>query len=346
MTHPMTIPPPRVAIIGSGAMGVSLAATLGTLLPVTIVVRNAAAAATIAEHGVSVSGLMRGDARPRVVRSITQLNEAGPFDTVFVATKTTAIDAVADELRPVLPALTGPLGPPFVISFQNGIEPGLTLSRRLSHARVLRMVLTYGAILSAPNAAAVTLATPPHFIGGPDAALLPDATALAAHLTRCGLPTEPVASIEPAVWRKGIVNAATNPVAALTDSSVGEVLDSPARSIVAGLIDEGLGVAAAEGIDLGPGIAERMWAVLEAARPHTPSMVGDIRAGRPTEIGQLNRQIIRHAHRLGVPTPSHELIASLIDAFDWRVFRRRPAPPMPKPSPEPPTRLAEYGATA
>jgi len=168
----------------------------------------------------------------------------------------------------------------------------------------------------------VMLTSPPHFIGGPDATHRDFATTLAVLLTGCGLPTQPVVDIEPHVWTKGVLNAAMNPVAALTDSSVGDVLESPARAIVSRLIDEGLRVAYAEGIALGPDIASRMWAILDTARPHTPSMVGDIRGGRPSEVGQLNRQIIAHATRVGVPVPSHELIASLIDAFDWRVFRR------------------------
>jgi ketopantoate reductase len=52
-------------------------------------------------------------------------------------------------------------------------------------------------------------------------------------------------------------------------------------------------------------------------------MVGDIRGGRPSEVGQLNRQIIEHAHGSGVSAPSHEVVAALIDSFDWRVFRRQ-----------------------
>jgi 2-dehydropantoate 2-reductase len=261
-------------------------------------------------------------ARPEVVPSIASLARAMPLTAIFVATKTTAIDAVARELGPVLDAL--PLDEhPFVISFQNGIEPGRDLMERLHEPRVLRMVLNYGATLTDATTAAVMLHGPPHFIGGPDATHRDFAAMLAGVLTGCGLPTEPVDDIEPYVWTKGVLNAAMNPVAALTDSSVGEVLDSPARAIVSRLIDEGLCVAHAEGIDLGPDIARRMWAILDRARPHTPSMVGDIRGGRPSEVGQLNRQIIEHAHGSGVSAPSHEVVAALIDSFDWRVFRRQ-----------------------
>lgn len=313
---------PRFAIIGAGAMGLSLAALLGRTAEVAIVVRDPAKAKRLVRDGVAVGGLLQAAAFPTVLPSIAALADAMPLTGIFVATKTTAIDEVARELGPVLGALP-PGERPFVISFQNGIEPGRDLMERLHEPRVLRMVLNYGATLTGDNTAAVMLHGPPHFVGGPDATHRVFATRLARLLTDSGLPTEPVDDIEPHVWTKGVLNAAMNPVAALTDSSVGEVLDSPARTIVSRLIDEGLCVAHAEGIDLGPDIAQRMWAVLDKARPHTPSMVGDIRGGRPSEVGQLNRQIIAHAGRVGVPVPSHEVITALIDSFDWRVFRRR-----------------------
>jgi len=312
----------RFAVIGAGAMGLSLAAMLGRRLPVTIVVRNERQSEHIKRDGARVTGLMQSSARPCVVASIAQLAQCAPLRAVFVATKTTAIEEVADELGPLLEELAGVERPPFVISFQNGIEPGRSLMQRLAWPRVLRMVLHYGATLTADHCAEVTLSTPPHFIGGPDATHFAAACEFAATFRTCGLPIEPVENIEPAVWKKGLLNAAMNPVAALTDNSVGEVLDSPARSIVARLIEEGLAVAAGERIELGSSIENQMWSILDTARPHTPSMVGDIRTGRPSEVGQLNRQIIEHAARLGIVVPTHELVTSLIDTFDWQVFRR------------------------
>jgi len=312
---------PRIGIIGAGAMGLSLAAMLGRSAEVVVVARDPAKAERIASSGVAVDGLMRAVARPAVVPSIAALAGAMPVTAIFVATKTTAIDRVALELGPVLDALPAH-DHPFVISFQNGIGSGLELMRRLHEPRVLRMVLNYGATRSDINTASVMMNGPPHFIGGPDPTHTGFASHLASLLSACGLPTEAVDNIEPFVWTKGILNASMNPVAALTDSSVGEVLDSPGRVIVARLIDEGLRVADAMGIDLGPAISDRMWTILDSASPHTPSMVGDIRGGRPSEVGQLNRQIIEHARRVSVPAPSHEVIAALIDSFDWRIFRR------------------------
>src|SRR5690606_31894613 len=123
----------------------------------------------------------------------------------------------------------------------------------------------------------VTMTKPPHLIGRLDPAHAAACRALAHRMSAGGLDAAAVDDIEPFVWTKGLVNAAVNPVAALTDNSVGETLDSPARSIVESLLDEGLAVALAEGIDLGPEARARLWAMIEAARPHTPSMVLDIR---------------------------------------------------------------------
>lgn len=314
--------PLSAGVIGAGPMGICLSALLGQVAPVTMVVRNVDAASWIRERGVRVVGLLQGLTHPMVVPDIGGLVGSAPLYVVFVATKTTAIDSVAEELRPILTDLAGSGGPPYVVSFQNGIDPGRTLMERLGHRRVLRMVLNFGAIQLDAGTAEVTLDNPPHFLGSPHPEHHRFNDALAATLTAAGLHSLATDRIERHVWEKGVLNASMNPVAALTDSSVGEVLDSPAMAIVARLMNEALAVADTEGIGLDQRDADRMWQILEAARAHTPSMVGDIRRGRPTEIGQLNRQILTHATRVGVPAPSHELIASLIDAFDWRVFRR------------------------
>lgn len=315
-------PPLRFGVIGAGPMGICLAAMLGRSATVTMVVRDPQAAASLRRTGARVVGHLQGHAHPHVVSGIPQLTDAAPLDVIFVATKTTAIDSVAEQLRPVLGDLARPDRPPFVVSFQNGIDPGRRLMEQLQYRFVLRMVLNFGAIRLDPVTAEVTLNTPPHYLGSPDATLGEPTRSIAAALSAAGLTTHATDTIEKQVWQKGVLNASMNPVAALTDSRVGEVLDSPARPIVTRLMNESLAVAGAEGIGLDQHDFARLWQILEAARPHVPSMVEDIRRGRMTEIGQLNRQIIVHAARVGVQVPSHELITSLIDAFDWRVFRR------------------------
>ncbi len=303
-------------------MGLSLGATLGRVLPVTIVVRDPERAATISASGIRATGLIEASSHPQVVSSIDGLGGCGPFDAVFVATKTTATRHVAQELRQILPELGEADALPFVISFQNGIESGRELMDLLAHDRVLRMVLNYGATQTGPRSARVMLHTPPHYIGGPCGRFVSSSQPIANDLCAGGLPTRAVPDIEPMVWLKGIINAAMNPVAALMNASVGEVLDSPAKQIVRKLLAESCAVARAACIDLPGDIEDRLWSILDSARKHTPSMVGDIRAGLPSEVGQLNQQILDRGGQIGVPTPTHEMITALIDAFDWRAYQR------------------------
>lgn len=314
----------RVGIVGAGAMGCSLAVVLGQSLEVVLVVRDPRRAGRIAADGIELRGLGAAGSRPAVVPSIADLEIDGPLDMVFVATKTTAIDAVSEELRPLLRGPPVPSAARFVVSFQNGIEPARRLIERLEHPGVLRMVLNYGARLVDDRMVEILFSRPPHAIGSLNPAHRPACASLAEMLGRGGMETRVADDIERLVWYKGVLNAAMNPVSALTNGTVGEVLDSPARQIVARLLDEGLRVAEAERIGLDADVRHQMWSALEAARAHTPSMVRDIRDGRPSEVGQLNQQIIEHAARVGVPAPTHELITALIDAFDWRVFHAQP----------------------
>lgn len=305
---------------------------LGRVVPVILVCRDARRRAHLGVHGARTFGRITAEAHPEIVGSVHELGAAEGVSAIFVATKTSAIRQVADELRPYL-ATGGPqTDSPFVVSYQNGIEPGRQLMELLGDERVLRMVLNFGARLDPESGdVEVTLSAPPHSIGCLNPAHQPVCRRLASLLTAAGLSTTFDERIESMVWFKGVLNASMNPVAALVNATVGQVLDSPARRIVDRLLWEGFMVALAEGIDLGEDPMRRARKVLEGARSHTPSMVEDIRSGRESEIGQLNRQILDHGRRLQVPVPTHELIDALIETFDWKVYLRGAthAPPCP-----------------
>lgn len=307
--------PERMAIIGAGAIGTVLAALLGRAAPTVVVCRDPARAGHLFAHGAECRGEIRGSARPIVVRTVADLRAVGRVDVVFVTTKTTAIDAVAAEIAD---AFGSDADLPLVVSCQNGIDPGRRLAERLRTDRVARMVLNLGATWDASSGVAhVSLSAPPHWIGCPSAGQRDACAALAALLSGAGLQTSLADDIEARVWAKSLMNAAANPVAALCNMTVGQVLASPARPIVDRLLREGFEVACAEGIDLGPGYLEHAAATLGKAADHTPSMVEDVRGGRESEIGQLNRPIIDRGAARGVPTPTHEVVDALIEALDW-----------------------------
>ncbi len=315
----------RVAIIGAGAMGCSLAAVIAPHVDTVLVVRDPARAAAIRDHGIQLRGALHGEGRPTVVPAIRDLSDIHPIDLVFIATKTTAIAAVCDEMAPDLLSL------PYIVSYQNGIEPGREIIRRLGTPRVVRMVLHYGATLAppppdAPAAGPVRVRAnfqaAPHFIGGEGERSQAFARALAARLSALGLETAFAPDIDVEVWRKGVLNAAANPVAALTRVPIDGLMSGPARPLVVRLLDEGLEVAAAAGIDLGPDARAAALRALEAAGDHLPSMAEDVIAGRSTEITQLNIQIAQRAAELGLPAPAHHTVIELVRAIDEHLVRR------------------------
>ena len=275
MNHPRTIE--RVGVIGAGAIGTVLAALLGRVVPTVVVCRNPSRAGQLFAHGAVCRGGLEAVSRPIIVRTVADLCAVGGVAAVFVTTKTTAIAEIAADLAPMCRSVPGPV----VVSCQNGIDPGRQLAELLPNGAVARMVLNLGATCEAgTGVTTVTLNAPPHAIGSPDAQLRDTCERLAALLSGAGLETCAAPDIEARVWAKSLMNAAVNPVAALCNMTVGQVMSSPARPIVDRLLREGFAVACAEGIDLGAGYLEHAAATLSKAADHTPSMVDDVRSGR------------------------------------------------------------------
>lgn len=309
----------KVLVTGAGPMGCLLCAHLDSIADVTLVCRGAARRDRIAAGGCRTSGLLEAVGHPDLVSSIDELGSLASWDTIFVATKTTAIPSVAAMMGPLLPESAGVR--PLVVSFQNGIDSGSHLIELLGWTSVARMTINLGAESEGDGAVSVSLSAPPHKIGVLSDDLKSECALVATMLTDAGLHTEFVDHVEPYVWGKGLLNAAANPVAALTNMTVGEIIESPANRVLDALMMEGIRVAEAEGVTLGEDYLAKGYAFLQAAGRHTPSMVHDIRSGRESEVGQLNRQIILRADRTGVDVPTHRAIDALIESFDWRVFR-------------------------
>ena len=318
---PHTDPPARIGIIGAGAMGTSLAAITARFAPTVIVERSPARASQLFEHGVRTAGELEATARPVVVSRPEDLEAVGGVRYLFIATKTSDLAEVCRQLRPVRDRIADDPDRLRIISYQNGVEPGRQIIELLETTKVMRMVLNYGATMHAPDGHVhVHMHNPPHHIGCLDDEVIPDCRLLAGLFTEAGLPAVYEPDIELHVWRKAVVNAAFNPVCALINGDIRQTLDAPSRAVIVRLLEEGAAVSKAEGHDLGEGFIERAIAFVEKGADHLPSMVHDIRGGRPTEVGQLNSQIVRHAERVGIEVPTHQTIDELIETFDWRVY--------------------------
>lgn len=116
-------------------------------------------------------------------------------------------------------------------------------------------------------------------------------------------------------WRKLLLNAAANPITALTRQRLTVFGREDIRALSLALIEEGLAVARADGIPLEAGEAPRILATLLDYPPGaSTSMYFDRERGRPLEVDALLGTIVTRGARHGVPTPLTTALLVLLRA--------------------------------
>ena len=140
---------------------------------------------------------------------------------------------------------------------------------------------------------------------------------LAALLTDSGMNTVALADARGAQWAKLIFNAGTNPVGALTGLHHGVAsFFPPTGELFSALIDEGLAVAKALGIELHNDPKQMVMKAANAPGKHKASMLQDILAHRQTEVDFMNGAIVEWGKKLGVPTPLNLAVWQLIKGLE------------------------------
>lgn len=305
----------KIAIIGSGPMGLSLAGYLQAKNQIILVVRNNKQRLFLETNGVKFnnSQLPKTEIPSlSLTSSIQELSLFNDIDLIFIATKSTAIQDVCEKLKPILKPHT------FVVSYQNGFNPGKDIIEKLHSENVLRMVLYYGAALDDKNQVNITFSSPPHLIGALKKEHFGLAKQIATLLTECGLTTKFKKEIEPDIWKKSLLNACASPICALTRTTMKEAMNAPSKNLICLLLREGIEVAKKELVPLPDDFFESSIQFLSSIGNHYPSMVHDVLNHSPTEITQLNEQICMLGKKHGIPTVANEVIVSLIQTIDFK----------------------------
>jgi 2-dehydropantoate 2-reductase len=101
---------------------------------------------------------------------------------------------------------------------------------------------------------------------------------------------------------------------AVTRSSVGTLRDDPdLRGMWEAALLESIAVARAKGIRLPDALASELMALVLQLPPNArSSMLGDLEAHRRLELPWLSGAIVRMGEALGVPTPVHRFIATVL----------------------------------
>jgi len=309
----------RIAVIGAGAVGGTLAALLARAGNEVTVIARGENLRTIRQEGLRLDGGF-GDVVARVA-SDGHLTAAP--ELAILATK-------AQDAQAALAAERAHLDGVPLLVVQNGLG-GLELAARTAPASPLLggLALFAASFLEAGH---VTVTGPnPMIVGagrGADAALLDRIV----DVLRGALPIEVTRDIEGAQWTKLLINH-VNALPAITGMSVQDVVADPRlRRVMTASMRETVRIARLAGARFAPvqGVSGRVLGLvgtlplgmaaffprLLARRmggvPNPGSTLQSIRRGQLTEIDHLNGAVVATATRIGRTAPINAALVSMV----------------------------------
>lgn len=308
-----------ITLVGAGAVGITLATYLSAAgRPLRLYVR-AKDRAVFEQTGRLRLERPGGKSLEAPLPALTEQLVDADTRYLLIATKFGALDGVIDTLGT-------PPAELHLVSTLNGVRALPRLRERLPRTPALALTIMFNAQHLGPLHAQLT--TKPAVIladeGDPALRQLLLGTGLAVSRSRG----------EEACWGKLLINLA-NAIGALTQSTFRDLLSEPdLRRIFAAVLQEA--VDRIEAADIAyrlpmplPHAAYRQ--LLLRGGPLTwwlarlknglddgayPSMVSDIRAGRATEVRQLNGEIVALGERLSWPAPLNARLLELVEGLD------------------------------
>jgi len=294
----------RIAIMGAGGVGGCLGGLLGKAgNDVWLIVRG--------EHleAIRANGLklVRPDTEFVVqVNATDNPAEVGPVDLVLFTVKTYQNRHVITTLKPLMGHETS------VITLQNGVESHEQLGAVLGPSNILPGAYWASSHILSPGVIGEDVPAQISFgeIDDTDSLRSPDIRKV---FRDAGIKAE--ISLDPlqVLWEKFIVLSALAGITSAAQTRPKELLKYPdARAMFCNAMEESLAVGLAKGINLPDNLVQDSLKYIESLPDFQNSMHGDYEAGRATELEALSGAVIRLGKQIGVKTPVHEFLYSVL----------------------------------
>lgn len=254
--------------------------------------------------------------------SITSKADAvGVKDVVMIAVKGYHTRSAIESALPMIGDDT------IVLSVQNGLGNLETIAEVVGPERVIGGITAHSGMPVSMNEVRYVGGLGPLLVIGPyDGVSRPGFDAMVKKFQDAELDVHTTSNINGVIWKKLIANVSTNVVAALTGLTGGTaVRHVPTVKIIDALSRELADVARAKGIDI-PELNDPLDFSLKAfasTKDNRVSMLQDVEAGRPTEIGNLNEVIVSEGRRFNIPTPYNEAVSLLVRGVEERNRQKR-----------------------
>jgi 2-dehydropantoate 2-reductase len=305
----------RVAVLGAGGIGGFIAGALARSgVDVCVVARGkhleairARGLHVISELGDFVAG----------VEATDDLRDFGDLDYVLLTFKSQQWGGVLEQLERAIAQrsmfVTLQNGLPFWYSRDRAlqsVDPGGKILAAMPYERIIGGVVHASGTIVEPGVVRQSGGVL-YPMGEPDGSLSERVAQLSQAFAVAGLQAPVETHIRRNIWRKLVNNMALNPVSALTRSTVKRMLEDPrVRELLRAIIDEGLTIARASGVEPGVDADERLrWA--EHIADVKTSMLQDLEAGRPLELEPITGAALELARLHHVDAPHTETVHGL-----------------------------------
>lgn len=314
----------RCAIYGAGSLGTVLGAYMTKNgVPVELVNRNKAHVAAMREKGAHITGTVEMTVP---VNAITPDEMNGKYEVILLMTKQLHNPEVVTFLKPFL------TDDGVIVTLQNGIpEPGIAEIVGKNHT--MGCTVEWGATLSAPGECILT--SDPDSLSfhmGKMEGITDAQFTMVKDLLEKMCPVHFEENLLGARWSKLLINATFSGLGTVVGGRFGDVSeDADAKKVAIRCMKECIDVGHATGVEFAPvqgkditklfyykGALKRTFALfllpiaMKKHRAIEPSMLQDLRNGKPCEVDAINGVVCEWGRKFNIPTPINDRIVEVI----------------------------------
>ena len=314
----------KCAIYGAGSLGTVLGAYMTKNgADVELINRNKAHVDALNEKGAHIRGTVDFTQK---VRALTPDQMSGKYDVFFLMTKQLFNREVVTFLKPFLTE-NG-----VIVTLQNGI-PEPEIAQIVGKGHTMGCVVEWGASLDEPGVC--TLTSEPDSLSfhmGAMEGITDEQITLVKGLLEKMCPVHMEDNLLGARWSKLLINATFSGLGTVVGGDFGSVSeDKLVRQVAIRCMKECIDVGRAAGAVFAPvqgkditklfyyrsGLKRSFGTALlpVAMKKHraiVPSMLQDIRNGKPCEVDAINGVVCAWGRKCGIPTPINDRIVSVI----------------------------------
>ena len=292
---------PRIAIIGSGALGCYYGARLAKVgYDVHFLVRSGRAA--IMARGIRIKTPTER-IHVRKVPVYATVEEIGPCDLVIVSVKATSNSALAKMLPPLMKPGT------LVLTLQNGLGVEEPVAAVVGGEHVLGAICFIGSTRTAPGV--IDCLFPGLvMIGEFGRPALARTRQVARLFANSGVKCEAQENLEEMRWKKLVWNVPFNGLAIAAGGITTDVImaDEGLRTLARRLMEEVVEAAAKFGHAIPRSFVDLQFERTAVLGHYSPSSLIDYREGRAIELEEIWGEPVRRAKSVGVPVPRLEML--------------------------------------